>query len=54
MKILNSFTPANDYNFGAQWPNGRRVFLLANKTLEGICVAWRKRSKKKISALFRP
>ena len=54
MEIINSFAPVNDYNFGAQWPNGGRVFLLTNKTFEGICVAWRKRSKKKISALFRP
>ena len=30
--IFNSFTVANDYNFGAQWPNGRRVFLPTNKT----------------------
>ena len=39
MEIFNSFTPANDYYFGAQGPNGRRVFLLTNKTFEGICVA---------------
>ena len=44
MMIFNSFNPANDYNFGAQWPNGHRVFfltnnLLKNKTFEGICVA---------------
>ena len=25
--IFNSFIVANDYNFGAQLPNGRRVFL---------------------------
>ena len=36
--IFNSFTVANDYNFGAQWPNDRRVFLPTNKTLEGIFV----------------
>ena len=37
---LNSFTVANDYNFGAQWPNGRgrRFFLPTNKTFEGNCV----------------
>ena len=38
--IFNSFTVAcNDYNFGAQWPNGRgrRFFLPTNKT--GICLA---------------
>ena len=23
MMIFNSFALANDYNFGAQWPNGR-------------------------------
>ena len=34
MMIFNSFTVANDYNFGAQWPNGcgRRFFLPTNKT----------------------
>ena len=38
--IFNSFTVANDYNFGRQWPNGRRVFLPTNKRwLEGICLA---------------
>ena len=39
--IFNSFTVAcNDYNFGAQWPNGRgrRFFLPTNKTFEGICL----------------
>ena len=40
MMIFNSFTVASDYNFGAQWPHGRRVFLPAtNKTFEGICLA---------------
>ena len=42
MMIFNSFTVAcNDYNFGAQWPNGRgrRFFLPTNKTVEGICLA---------------
>ena len=41
MIIFNSFTVANDYNFGAQWPNGRgrRFFLPTNKTFEGICLA---------------
>ena len=36
--ISNSFTVANDYNFGAQWPNGRfrRFFLPTNKT---FCLA---------------
>ena len=30
--IFNSFTVANDYNFGAQRPNGRgRRFSLADK-----------------------
>ena len=39
--IFNSFTVANDYNFGAQWPNGRgrRFFLPTNKTFGGICLA---------------
>ena len=35
--IFNSFIVANDYNIGAQLPNGRRVFLTTNKTFEGIC-----------------
>ena len=41
MMIFNSFALANDYNFGAQWPNGRggRSFLPTNKTFEGICLA---------------
>ena len=41
MMIFNSFTVANDYNFGAQWPNGRgrRFFLPTNETFEGICLA---------------
>ena len=41
MMIFNSFTVANDYNFGARWPNGRgrRFFLPTNKTFEGICLA---------------
>ena len=41
MMIFNSFTVANDYSFGAQWPigRGRRFFLQANKTFEGICLA---------------
>ena len=36
----NSFT-ANDYNFGAEWPNvrGRRFFLPKTETFEGICLA---------------
>ena len=40
MMIFNSFTVANDYNFGARWPNGhgRRFFLATNKTFEGICL----------------
>ena len=39
--IFLSFTVANDliYNLGAQWPNGRRIFLPTNKTFEGICLA---------------
>ena len=38
---FNSFTVANDYSFGAQWPNGRgrRFFLSINETFEGICLA---------------
>ena len=34
MMIVNFFTVANDYNFGARWPNGRgrRFFLATNKT----------------------
>ena len=41
MMIFNSFTVANDYNFGAQWPNGRGrpFFLPTNETFEGICLA---------------
>ena len=40
MMIFNSFTVANDYNFGAQWPNRRPSrFLADNKTFEGICLA---------------
>ena len=42
MMIFNSFTVAcNDYNFGAQRPNGRdrRLFLPTNKTVESICLA---------------
>ena len=41
MMIFNSFTVANDYNFGAQWPNGSGClfFLPTNKTFEGICLA---------------
>ena len=39
MTIFNSFTVANDYNFGARWPNGRgrHFFLATNKTFEGVC-----------------
>ena len=35
MMIFNSFTVANNYNFGAQWPNdcGRRFLLPTNKIL---------------------
>ena len=42
MMIFNSFTVANDYNFGAQWPNARsrRFFLPTNKAFEGICLAF--------------
>ena len=41
MMIFNSFNVANDYNFGAQWQNGRNrlFFLQTNKTFEGICLA---------------
>ena len=40
MIILNSFTNAKDYNFGAQRPNWwPSRFLAANKTFEGICLA---------------
>ena len=35
MMIFSLFTVANNNNFGAQWPNGRRVFLPTNKTFEG-------------------
>ena len=36
--IFNSFTVANYYNFGAQWPNGRgrRFFLPTNKLLKAF------------------
>ena len=39
--IFYSFTVANDYNFGGQWPNGRgrHFFLPTNKTFEGIRLA---------------
>ena len=33
--IFNSYTVANDYNFG----RGRHFFLPTNKTFEGICLA---------------
>ena len=36
MMIFNSFTAANDYYFGKQWPNGRHVFL-PTKKFEIIC-----------------
>ena len=38
MMIFNSFTVANDYNFGARWPSGRgcRFFLATNKTFESF------------------
>ena len=41
MMIFSSFTVANDYNFGARWPNrrGRRFLLARNKTFEGVCLA---------------
>ena len=41
MMIFDSITVANDYNFGAQWPNDRscHFFLPTNKTFEGICLA---------------
>ena len=41
MMIVNSFTVAKYYNFGAQWLNGcgSRFVLLTNKTFEGICLA---------------
>ena len=41
MMTFNSFTVANDYNFGAQWSNGRgrRFFSPTNKTFEGIFLA---------------
>ena len=42
MMIFNSFTVANDYNFGARWLNGRRrrfFFLATNKTFDGVCLA---------------
>ena len=41
MMTFNSFTVANDYNFGTRRPNGcgRRFFLATNKTFEGVCLA---------------
>ena len=41
MIIFNSFTVANDYNFGAPLRNSRsrRFFLATNKTFEGVCLA---------------
>ena len=41
MMIFNSFTVANDYNFGARLSNGRgrRLFLATNKTFEGVFLA---------------
>ena len=40
MMIFNSFTLTNDYNFEAQWQNGRgrRFFFPTNKTFESICL----------------
>ena len=38
MMIFNPVTVANDYNFGAQWQNDRRVFLPTNK-LKAFCLA---------------
>ena len=41
--IFNSFTVANDYNFGAMSEPPRSwlsVFLPTNKTFEGICLAF--------------
>ena len=35
MMIFNSFTVANNYNFG----RGRHFFLATNKTFEGVCLA---------------
>ena len=53
MMIFNSFTVANDYNFGAQWPNGRLIFLPTNKTFEGICLAFGEISSKGVvNSLF--
>ena len=39
MDVNLIFTVTNDYDFGAQWPSGSRVFLPTNKTFEGICLA---------------
>ena len=49
MIIFNSFTFSNDYNFGAQRPNGRRILLPTNKTFDGICLAL---SGKSLQSLF--
>ena len=37
--IFTSFTAANSYNFGTQWPKVRPVFLPTNKIFEGIFLA---------------
>ena len=55
MMIFNSFTVANDYNFGGRWPNGRgrRIFLATNKTFEGVCLALAGKSlQKELLILF--
>ena len=40
MMIFNSFIDANDYNFGMQLTKfSHQIFLLKNKTFEGICLA---------------
>ena len=53
--IFNSFTVANDYNFGVQRPKsrGRSFFLTTNKTFEGIYLALaRKFLQKELWTLF--
>ena len=48
---FNAFTVANDYNYGAQWPNGRRIFLPTNKTFEGICLVLSGKFRQKDNSL---
>ena len=51
--VFNSFTAANDYNFGTQMTEWLSVFLPTHKTFKGICLAIvGKFLKKKLRILF--